>query len=191
MDENSRKQLPRTLAANLLQLRQRKGYSQQTLARLAQIPRSTLAHMESGSGNPSLERLIRVAGALHVSIEELLSPPRAAVSLLRAEDIPAEIGGQGEIRVDRLLPESIHGLEIVRISLQPGATRVGHPHLRDTREFLHGLKGRMSVLVAGELHQVEAGDVLAFPGDQAHSYLNRDRQPCQALSIVVPVPLGY
>ena len=35
-----------------------------------------MTHIESGSGNPSLHNLIKVAAALQVSIEELLTRPR-------------------------------------------------------------------------------------------------------------------
>ena len=38
--------------------------------------------------------------------------------------------------------------------------------------------------VAGEQFQVEAGDVLACPGDQAHSYRNAGERPAVCFSVV-------
>ena len=46
------------------------------------------------------------------------------------------------------------------------------------------------MLVAGEVFVVSAGDVFAFPGDQAHSYVNRGVADAVALSVVVPVSMA-
>ncbi len=64
------------LSRNMFNLRQARNLSQGALASLSGLPRSTVSHVESGSGNPSLRSLIKVANALHVSIEELLARPR-------------------------------------------------------------------------------------------------------------------
>ncbi len=177
----------RHLAANLLSLRRARRWSQQRLADLAAVPRTTLAHMESGAGNPSLHNLSRVAHALNVSIEELLARPRQACRLIKAADLQRQEQRSGDVLITDLLPEKVRGLEIVRLRLRPGSQRPGHPHLLGTHEYLHGLAGCVSVLLAGELYRVEQGDVLAFAGDQAHSYLNRDQALAEAISVVVPV----
>lgn len=180
-------ELSRHLAENVLALRRNRGWSQQRLADLARIPRSTLAGMESGGGNPSLNNLAAVATALHVSIEELLAKPRYASRLIAAADVPVQRERGGAVRVHDLLPERVRGLEIIRLELDAGAQRKGHPHLPGTREYLHGLEGQISVIAAGELFAVNAGDVLAFPGEAAHSYLNRSSHRACAISIVVPL----
>ena len=60
MDELS--SVSRFLANNLLDLRKKKNLSQDKLSELAGIPRSTITHMESGEGNPSLTNLCKLAG---------------------------------------------------------------------------------------------------------------------------------
>src|SRR5688572_22140522 len=67
------------LARNLASLRHTRSLTQQELARAAAVPRSTIANLESGEGNPSLAVLVKVAGALGVPIDELLAGPRALV----------------------------------------------------------------------------------------------------------------
>ena len=49
------------LSNNLRQLREMRGLSQQQLARQAGIPRPTWASLESGSANPTLSVLVKVA----------------------------------------------------------------------------------------------------------------------------------
>ena len=69
------------LALNIRQLRDHRQLSQQRLADMSGIPRATWANLESGSANPTLAVLTRVASTLRVSIEELLSPPKARFQL--------------------------------------------------------------------------------------------------------------
>src|ERR1700741_1864973 len=77
------------LARNLATLRHVRGLTQDTLAKAAGVPRSTIANLESGEGNPSLAVLVKVAGALGAPIDELLGAPRARVRKWQADDIAA------------------------------------------------------------------------------------------------------
>jgi len=62
------------LAKNIERLRKAKGLSQEKLARLADVANNTLIKMESGENiNPTLETLKKVAKALEVSVDELIS----------------------------------------------------------------------------------------------------------------------
>jgi len=176
------------LAENIAALRRRRELSQEKLSELAQIPRSTITHMESGGGNPSLTNLCKLAAALGVSIETLLSRPRKACSLLKAADVPLEKRGAGRVQVHKLMPDRVRGIEIDRMEFAAGGSMAGKPHLPGTKEYLVALAGTVSVAVDGASWVVEEGDVLAFPGDQKHGYRNPGKTPAAALSIVLPLP---
>src|SRR2546426_3444471 len=62
------------LARNLAALRHVRTLTQGALAKSSGLPRSTIANLESGVGNPSLAVLPKGAGALGVPIEGLLPP---------------------------------------------------------------------------------------------------------------------
>lgn len=177
------------LARNVTALRQKRGLSQNQLAKLAGLPRSTVTYMESGEGNPSLHNLSKLAGAFQVTIEELLSRPRAQVHLIPAREVRVIQKGQGAVDVYKLLPDSIPGAEIDRIEIVPGGRMGGIPHVAHTKEYLIGVQGEVQVQVAGQKFLVKAGDVLAFPGDQAHSYHNPGRTKAVGLSVVMSAPL--
>jgi DNA-binding XRE family transcriptional regulator len=49
------------LARNLAALRHMRALTQEALAKAAELPRSTIANLESGEGNPSLAVLVKVA----------------------------------------------------------------------------------------------------------------------------------
>lgn len=62
-----------TLAENLRKIREKKGLSQDRLAKLADVANNTIIKIEQGENrNPTLETLKKIAKALDVSIEELV-----------------------------------------------------------------------------------------------------------------------
>jgi transcriptional regulator with XRE-family HTH domain len=103
------------LADNVRALREARGLTQAQVARAAGVPRPTWANLESGQANPTLAVLLRVAAALQVSVEELISPPRAVARLFRAESLPARKRGRALVR--KVLPDPMSGLDIERIEL--------------------------------------------------------------------------
>ena len=176
------------LAHNLAQLRKGKNLSQAQLSQRAGIPRSTITHMESGEGNPSLANLCKLAGALNVSIEELLSRPRNACTLLKADQVPVLERSSGKVRVHKLMPDKVRGIELDRVEIRSGSSMGGKPHVRGSKEYLMTLEGTVVVSIAGTDYRVETGDVLAFPGDQKHAYRNPESSAAVALSVVLPMP---
>lgn len=176
------------LAANVGQLRKDRGLTQARLAGHAGVPRSTVANLESGAGNPSLKNLAALAGALQVSIEELLARPRGRCELVRAKDLPRSERGHGAVSLYRLLPDALKGLQMERMEILPGGFMRGVPHIRGTKEYLTCLSGAMRVTTGGADYDLAPGDLLAFPGDQPHAYHNPGKVRCAAISVVALVP---
>lgn len=175
------------LGANVRRLREARGASQQQMARLAEIPRATWASLESGTANPTLSVLTRVAASLQVSIEELVGPPRTACRLLPAAEAPVRRRQGATLRP--LLPESIPGIEISRLELPPGGHLSGVPHTPGTREYLTCEQGRIELVASGERWQLVPGDALVFRGDQRHSYHNlEEKRVAVAISVVCFAP---
>ena len=56
----------------LVDVRFKKGISQNRLAELSGLSRSGLRHLESGETNPTLYSLLKIAGALNVKIGRLI-----------------------------------------------------------------------------------------------------------------------
>lgn len=177
------------LAANLRFVRQRRGLTQGQLARLCGVPRSTIANLETGASNPTLSVLARLGRALQLSLEELLSPPRARCQLFKSGSLPIHSRARGRAKVHKLLPHPIPGMEIDRMELEPGARMTGVPHRPGTHEYLCCERGALTVMVSGERFDLEPGDVAAFPGDQAHSYHNRGDGLALGFSVVTLAPL--
>src|SRR5437762_89181 len=114
------------LARNLKQLRESRNLTQQQMAKLAGVPRATWSHLESGGANPTLAVLHKAALALAVTLEELLSTPRASGRFYPRGSLPTRQKGPATLR--RLLPDPIPGMEIDRMELPAGVRMSGTPH---------------------------------------------------------------
>jgi len=181
--------LATNLASNLRYIRQQRGLTQQELAKLCGVPRSTVGQMETGSCNPTLSVLARLAQALQISIEEILSTPRARCAIFPKGTLPSASRGRGgTVRVQKLLPDPIPGMAIDRMELAPGARMTGVPHRPGTREYLSCERGQLTFWAAGEKYTLSPGDVAAFQGDQAHSYQNDGDVVAIGFSVVTLAP---
>lgn len=183
MDEPER--VATHLAHNLIALRHLRSLTQDAVAKAAAVPRSTIANLESGTGNPSLTVLIKVANSLGVPVDELLASPRAQVRKWSRDEIAVQDHGNG-ITLRPLIPERIPDELFNIMEFAPGASMRGSPHLPGTREFFTCLAGQMVIHVAGDRFELSAGEALAFPGNVAHSYKNADSaRAAQGLSVVI------
>src|SRR3954465_1356867 len=86
------------LAHNLKELREQRSLTQQELSERSGVPRPTLAHLESGQGNPTLSVLIKVAAALGIGIEALVSPVKPKLRVVSKDDVPTEQRSGVELR---------------------------------------------------------------------------------------------
>ena len=186
-DPDSLGQLAKNLATNLRYLRTRSGLTQVKLAARAGVPRSTLANLETGSGNPTLAVLASIGAALHVTLEELLGAPRGLGQLYPKGSLPIDKRGRS-VTVASLLPDPIPGMEITRMELEPGGKLPGVPHRPGAREYLYCEVGQLVLVVAGERFELKAGDVCAFRGDQPHSYSNPGAKRAIGVGVVTIAP---
>lgn len=178
------------LARNVTSLRHARSLSQAQLASRARLPRSTLANIESGSANPSLQILVKLGRALAVPMEELLAAARAKVRHYKAREISAQKRVGRGVTTFPLVPEPTPDLLMSRMELDAGGVMPGSPHLPGTREYFTCLSGAVSIVVGGQRFDLAAGDVLAFPGNVAHSYRNDGKTTARGASIVLLAQAG-
>jgi transcriptional regulator with XRE-family HTH domain len=178
--------LSERLGRNIKLLREARGMTQQQIAKIAALPRATWANLESGAANPTLNVLDRVAFAFQVSLEELVAAPRGEGRRYAASELRSIARGAAKIR--KLLPDPIPGMEIDRFELPAGVRMTGVPHTPGTREYLTCETGKIVLVAGGQTFELEPGDVVAFRGDQRHSYTNPGAKAAVAYSVVVIAP---
>lgn len=64
--------LPMNFPARLIQIRKAQGLTQQGLADAAEVYINQIRRYETGAAQPALEELIKLAKALHVSLDKLV-----------------------------------------------------------------------------------------------------------------------
>jgi transcriptional regulator with XRE-family HTH domain len=67
---------PMQFPSRLIQFRKEQGFSQQSLADSAQIHVNQIRRYEAGTAQPTLDALIRLAKALHLSLDSLVFDDR-------------------------------------------------------------------------------------------------------------------
>lgn len=173
------------LAENLKAYRSKRGYTQEEFSKISGLARSTITNIESGEANPALDKIVQVANALGVGVDQLISKPQRQISIYKEEDIPKEMRGQG-VEILKLFPDAIKGIAIDKVRIEHGEIFRGKSHLNGTREYLTVLKGRLQMMIEGEVYHIEKNQVLAFPGDVRHSYKNVGSGELVYLSVVIP-----
>ncbi len=151
--------------------REARGLSLSAAAARAGLSKTILATIESGAGNPSLETLGRLAGALDVTIGTLL----AEDAPLRVKRIPRDAGEwlafESGVR-GRLI--HVDGrdrrLEMLEIRLERGETRASAPHAPGTEELVICLSGTLFAGPAEHETRLRKGDAAHFAADVPHGY---------------------
>src|SRR3954453_14071382 len=93
------------LGHNVRRLRHERGLSLGALAQAAGLAKQTLANLENGSGNPTVETLQSLAAALGLEVNWLVTAWESPVLVQRAATAAWEDDGEGRRRV----LDHIHG----------------------------------------------------------------------------------
>ena len=145
---------------HLISLRHARTLTRDALAAASALPHSTIANLESGKANPSLAVLVKVAGAFGVPVDEL---PAARHAKKSAYGSAARVSPRGRWSPSRCRDGMMYcdgfraGRQARRHAASAGNRRI--------LEYFNCLDGRVWIVVAGQCHDLEAGDVLAFPGN--------------------------
>jgi len=156
--------------------------TQQELSERSGVPRPTLAHLESGSANPTLSVLARVAQTLGVAMEDLVQAPSSSVTLNRADSL--ETSEQNGAAVRRLLPSGATGaIAFERIELSVRAEHSRGLGRNLDLCYLACERGEVEVVSGEERAILKSGDVAVVARGAAHSCLNRGRGSAVVYSV--------
>ena len=160
----------RTVAANVRRLRQEADLTLAELAGAAGLGKSTLAQLESGKANPSVETLWAIAAALRVPFGRLMEDDRPAVTVVRASEQPAVTSSETG-QIGRLLAAASRRgtFELYAMDIA-GAGRHADPHHAGVVEYLLVVAGAMRAGPESAPVELRSGDLITFPADVPHLY---------------------
>jgi transcriptional regulator with XRE-family HTH domain len=160
----------RTVATNIRRLRHEAGFTLAELALAAGLGKSTLAQLESGKGNPSVETLWAIAAALQVPFGRLMEDDRPAVTVVRASEQPAVTSTETG-QIGRLLAAAPRRgtFELYAMDIT-GAARHADAHHAGVVEYLLVVEGAVRAGPESTPVELQRGDLITFPGDVPHVY---------------------
>ena len=160
-----------TLGDNVRRLRERAGLSLRELAAHATVSTSTLSNIEAGLGNPGVETLVSIAGALGVPFSELVLPHEPDVQVQRSDE-GILVKAEGADFSSRLLVAASGRsvTEVYETRMEPDDVYRAEPHLPGVTESVIVVRGRMRVGPVDAAVELGPGDRATFAADQIHTY---------------------
>jgi transcriptional regulator with XRE-family HTH domain len=159
------------IAASLTRERVRAGLSIAELGRRANIAKSTVSQLESGTGNPSVETLWALSTALGIPFSRLVDPPRGRIRLIRAGEGPTVPAANANYAATLLASCPPHARrDLYLIAAEPGPGRESEPHASGVVEHVVMGSGRALVGPLNDPAELGPGDYLTYPGDEPHVF---------------------
>lgn len=163
-------------------LRRERGLTLQQLAHAADVSAASVHKVERGDMVPTVTTLLKIAGALEVPIrhfvEESDAGPLAVRSRWRGTGAADAVTVTGPA-------ERFRSTGTV-LRLAPGAEH--RPARRAGECLLVVLDGRVTVSVADESYDLEAGEALHFPTRHDHRWANPGPAVAETMTVTVPEP---
>lgn len=162
----------RAVAANIRVLRRDAGLTLAELAAASGLGKSTLAQLESGRANPSVETLWAIGAALKVPFHRLVEEQRPSLRVVRAGDVPAMRSAEAPGWAGRLLAASHRRgtFDLYSLDLVAGTVRHADAHHAGVEEHLVVVSGRLRVGPEDASVELAAGDLVTFAADVPHVY---------------------
>jgi transcriptional regulator with XRE-family HTH domain len=196
---DSEQQQTSNLGALIRTRRRELGLTQAELAARTDKSPSYISALESGSVAPSLTALRHIAGALETVVGYFFEQPGsdqsraepgsgARLRIVRPSTCKVLIDpARGNVRWELLSPDLQRQMEVVHMTLDPGAV-VGEEEwlIHEGEECGIVLIGALVVEFEHESFTLESGDSLYFPSTRPHRIRNRADGSTTAIWIITP-----
>ncbi|MEI7560737.1 MAG: helix-turn-helix domain-containing protein [Actinomycetes bacterium] len=168
------------------QRRKELGYSLRALGMRTNLTASFLSQVENDQSTPSLASLQRIATALEVPMFAFLNGVRQPSSIIRANERPRLTFADSGIDYE-LLTHNLGGqMMAVVIRIQPGSQRIAERLAQPTEEWMHVLRGQLSITVDDQIHELGPGDTICYAGQSLRQFAALGSEEAQMICCVTP-----
>jgi transcriptional regulator with XRE-family HTH domain len=178
----------RHVCQRIHQLRQERGWSLDVLSRASGVSRSMLSQIEREQANPTLAVTVRIAGALGISMAELVEQASVvpAIEVIRADDRSHIFRSDQNCSIRTLSPLHLEkDVEFYEVLLNPGGILRSAPHFEGTREFLTVQKGKVVVVSENESTELNRADSASYRADVPHEIRNPGKSEALVFLVVI------
>jgi XRE family transcriptional regulator, regulator of sulfur utilization len=185
-DDLGAAELAQRVAENLRHKRKARGMSLDDLARASGVSRAALSQVETVKTNPTVGLLWKIAVGLGVPFADLIGEVKSGTSILRRGEAQVLRSLDGKLESRPLTPAGASALvEMYELRLSARSTHASEPHAAGTHEFVVVLSGSLRLHLAGEVHDLLAGDTVSFNADKPHSYENTGASEARYHNIIL------
>lgn len=172
-------------------LRTARGWTLDETAERSGVSRRMIINVEAGASNASLATLLRLSGALHVSLADLVSDTSdddVVVTPASPDRSPLWRGEHGGHAVLVASADTPDMLELWEWVLEPGDAYSSEAHRPGTRELLHVLSGQVNLTVNDVVTALRSGDGASFAADVPHTYACTGKRPARfTMTVLEPL----
>ncbi|WP_141582239.1 helix-turn-helix domain-containing protein [Actinomadura sp. WMMA1423] len=184
--------LPLALGETVRSTRRLLGLTVEALAARAGVSTGAVSQLERGQGNPSLQTLQRLAGALGLPLARLLQqttpPGHLVVRAGQRLRLPSSSEDPHEAEVLReLLTPSGGRLQVIRSEVPPGFSNEGRFYRHLGQECVVVLSGLLRVNVGQTVTELSPGDAITYDCTVAHWWSNPGQETTVVLGAVTPL----
>ncbi len=172
------------VGAQLLRLRQERGFSLRALAKKCGLSVNAISRIERGESSPTVSSLQRLAKPLNVEVLEFFKAQPEHSTILVREGQGLRTRGEGVI-IESLgtgLPGQRMGPFVM--TLMPGASGADEPITHSGEEFVFCLEGEVDFLIQGDWQRLKPGDSLLFLASQEHLCRNNSLEKARLLMVL-------
>ncbi|MFF0543204.1 helix-turn-helix domain-containing protein [Nocardia thailandica] len=175
------------VARNVRRYRTERAMSLGDLARRSGLSKQTLSKIEQGVGNPTVETLSQLGGALDVSTRRLLTEWGTPVYVQRSADsIWTEHGGRAERMLDDTYGSGHVRTLVLRIERSTEEPLIIDAHPPGTLHHVYVITGKLRTGPLDDTVDLAAGDFARFPGDVAHRHISLTDRVVAHLVTTIP-----
>ncbi|MCU1545489.1 MAG: hypothetical protein JWP30_589 [Homoserinimonas sp.] len=143
-----------------------------------------LSMLERGKTGVSVGSVVAVASALGIQVGELFQTTSSTdPNLIRRSEQVEIMIGSGVVR-RLILHDRDRGIEMTQLELPAGTHTGSDPVRHEGHEYLTVLQGVLTVEIAEETYELEAGDTLHLDAQRLHRFANRSVTPSRLLLVV-------
>ncbi len=167
------------VGARLRALRNARSLSLRALADISGLNFNTLSLIENGKSSPSVSTLQQIAAALQIPIAAFFQPEQRKQNVVfQKAGLRRSIVFQNGNLEDLGGGLSLHGGQLMHLSLQPRAEGSAESIIHTGQEFAFCLEGDLEYTIDGQDYLLKPGDSLIFEAHLPHRWGN----PCERIS---------
>ena len=170
------------------------------LARRVGVTPSLISQIERGNSRPSVATLFALAEALDVSVDVFAGRAGSRAPASGGATVPAPVSAEryvvrrnqrrsiaidGGVEWEMLTPSRRDDVEFLELVYQPHGQSNEVLYRHPGFEMVLVLEGRFDIHIGFDVHELEAGDSIAFPSSLPHRYVNPSDEVSRAVTAIL------